>query len=106
MLEFALENRIQRQKCFFDFYNAWVGGRIEDFKDLVIHDPMSSLVPGCGEGMTVARNRNWMTSFRLALSSPRKILFAVGAGHLFGDGGLEQLFVKEKHPLIPLPPSS
>jgi len=102
MLEFTLDNPIQRKKASFDFYNAWVEGRIADFKNCLNNDPMSSLFPTSGQGMTIARNKNWMASFKSAFSSSRKTLFVVGAGHLFGDGGLEQLLAKEGHPLVPL----
>jgi uncharacterized protein YbaP (TraB family) len=104
MLEFSLQNRILVQKMFFDEYEAWVGGRIEDFENTILRDPLLAIVPRYRDGMTVARNKNWMHSFKLAFPSSRKILFAVGAGHLFGEGGLTELFAKEKHPLISLIP--
>jgi uncharacterized protein YbaP (TraB family) len=104
MLEFSLENRILLQKMFFDEYNAWIGGRVKDFENILLQDPMLATIPRCRHGMVIARNKNWMASFKLAFASSRNILFAVGAGHLFGQEGLIPLFAKEKHPLISLLP--
>ncbi len=101
MLEFMLENPVALKQSFLDYYDAWIGCRMDDFRSCALRDPMA-IFPAYRQGMIVARNRNWMDNIRLAFPSSRKILFVVGGGHLFGDGGLEPLFAKENHPLIPL----
>jgi hypothetical protein len=97
-----LDNRDALKLAFSECYKAWVGGRIADLEHCDLH-PATSIFPEALQGLK-ARNQNWMPKFRLALASPRKVLFTVGAAHLLGDGGLLQLFAKENHPLVPLLP--
>jgi ribosome modulation factor len=103
-LRFALANETALREAFLKGYQAWIAGRTEEVYQYAQTEP-GYRFPRIWDAWSCARSRNWMNRIRLLFGSPNKSLLVVGAGHLWGTGGLQQLFADEKHPLIPLLPN-
>jgi hypothetical protein len=101
-LRFAIANETVLKKAFLKSYKAWIAGRTEEVQQYAQTEPVYRF-PRIWEAWCCGRNHNWMNRIRLLFCSRKNVLIVVGAGHLWGAGGLQQLFGDEKHPLIPLP---
>jgi uncharacterized protein YbaP (TraB family) len=101
MIGFMVDSVVLLQTASLRCYNEWIHGRIDELQRSVLDGPMEKF-PFYRKGLFLERNQNWMNNIRPLFNSPRKILLVVGAGHLFGEGGLENLFSEENHKLFPL----
>jgi uncharacterized protein YbaP (TraB family) len=95
-----------RQKEEFDaLFEAWRAGDAESI-DALMNRPMRDEAPEVYDALVEKRNVAWAEEIAAAMAGRGKILVAVGAGHLVGDGSVPALleakgFAVERYGLAP-----
>lgn len=80
-----------RQKADFDaLFGAWRTGNAPEI-DVLMNAPMRAEAPEVYDALVGNRNAAWAEQIAAAMSGSGKILVAVGAGHLVGEGSVPSL---------------
>jgi uncharacterized protein len=80
------------QKEFDTMIAAWTAGDVK--KIALTFDDELKLSPELTEVLLRKRNRNWAAWIAERMAKPGTVFVAVGAGHLAGDGSVEELLEK------------
>ena len=88
LLEGAIEKPEEMKQQFAGMLQAWLSGDVNQIGQSFNRDLQNS--PELKAALLTRRNYNWSQWIERRMTQPGTVMIAVGAGHLAGDGSVQQ----------------